>query len=145
MIGLCMPCRTALVRAAGEEEMFLGEIPSVVSAALKEQKLTDAPASMTVVTSEEIQRKGYRFIKDLMVDIPGFNDVSDGNEEIIAVRGTFASTTNKILILVNGHRMNDLKLGRYNTDQFLGLDAVDRVEFIRGPVAFTAQAPCWAW
>jgi outer membrane receptor for ferrienterochelin and colicins len=107
----------------------------VVSATLREQSTLEAPASIQVVSAADIQARGYRTISAIMNDVPGFNEVSDTNEEIVAVRGVFASTTNKILILVNGHRMNDLMLGRYNTDQFLGMEAIERVEFIRGPAS----------
>src|SRR5205814_1115088 len=105
----------------------------VVTATLREQSSLDAPASIQVVTAADIRARGYRTVKQVMNDVPGFNDVSDTNEDTVAVRGIFTSTTNKILFLVNGHRMNDLMLGRYNSDQFLGLDAVERIEFIRGP------------
>jgi outer membrane receptor protein involved in Fe transport len=107
----------------------------VVTATLRMQSTLEAPASITVVSASEIRERGYRTLKAIMNDVPGFDDVSDANEEIVAVRGVFASTTNKILILVNGHRMNDLMLGRYNVDQFLGMEAVARVEFIRGPAS----------
>jgi outer membrane receptor protein involved in Fe transport len=107
----------------------------VVTATLREQPSLDAPASIQVISAAEIRSRGYRTIKAIMNDLPGFNDVSDVNEEIVAVRGTFTSTTNKILILLNGHRMNDLMLGRYNTDQFLGVEAIERVELIRGPAS----------
>jgi outer membrane receptor for ferrienterochelin and colicins len=107
----------------------------VVTATLRMQSTLEAPASITVVSASEIRTRGYRTLKAVMNDVPGFNDVSDANEEIVAVRGVFASTTNKILILINGHRMNDLMLGRYNVDQYLGMEAVDRVEFIRGPAS----------
>ena len=108
-------------------------LDTVVTATLREQAAIDAPASITVVDAQLIRARGYRTLKQIMNDVPGFNDVADRNEEIVAVRGVFTSTTNKILILVNGHRMNDLMLGRYNTDQYLGLSAVEQVEFIRGP------------
>jgi len=117
------------------EVMLFQEIPMVVSATLKHQKQSDAPAAITVVSAKEIKQHGYRTLKDLMNDIVGWVDVSDSNENITAVRGVYTSTTNKILILINGHRMNDLSLGRWNTDQFLGMDVVDRVEFIRGPAS----------
>src|SRR5215213_7166642 len=60
---------------------------------------------------------------------------ADAPASIVAVRGVYTSTTNKILTLVNGHRMNDLMLGRYNTDQFLGVESIERIEFIRGPAS----------
>lgn len=116
----------------GYEELFLASIPVVVTAALKEQKATEAPASVTVITSQDIRERGYRTISDILKDVPGFVEISDTNEEVAAVRGAYATTTNKILTLVNGHRMNDVALGRYNLDQFLGIDIVDRVELIRG-------------
>jgi outer membrane receptor protein involved in Fe transport len=110
-------------------------LDTVVTATLRLQPTLEAPASIIVVSAAEIRERGYKTIKAIINDVPGFNDVSDSNEEIVAVRGVFTSTTNKILTLVNGHRMNDLMLGRYNVDQFLGMDAIERVEFIRGPVS----------
>jgi iron complex outermembrane receptor protein len=105
----------------------------IVSATLREERLLDTPAPIYVVTSQEIREKGYYTLKDVMNDIPGFEDLSDDNENIVGVRGAYASTTNKILILINGHRMNSLSLGRYNTDQYIGVDAIDRIEFVMGP------------
>ncbi|MBN2210844.1 MAG: TonB-dependent receptor [Sedimentisphaerales bacterium] len=115
------------------EELLFMELPQVVTATLKEQSTADAPCAINVVTAEDIRLHGYRSLKDIIIDVPGWIDVSDSNEEIVAVRGIFASTTNKILILINGHRMNDLNLGRWNTDQFIGLDVVERIEFVKGP------------
>ena len=122
--------------AVPDQEISLESLMDmVVTATLREQSTADAPASIQVVTAADIKSRGYRTIKAVMNDVPGFNDVSDTNEEIVAVRGVYTSTTNKILTLVNGHRMNDLMLGRYNTDQFLGVEAIERIEFIRGPAS----------
>jgi outer membrane receptor protein involved in Fe transport len=107
----------------------------VVTATLREQTTLDAPSSIIVVNADEIKARGYRTIKQMLNDVPGFNDTSDVNEELGAVRGVYASSTNHILTLVNGHRMNDLMLGRYNLDQYLGIDTIERVEFIRGPAS----------
>jgi outer membrane receptor protein involved in Fe transport len=122
--------------AVPDQEISLESLMDmVVTATLREQSTADAPASIQVVTAADIKARGYRTIKAVMNDVPGFNDVSDTNEEIVAVRGVYTSTTNKILTLVNGHRMNDLMLGRYNTDQFLGVESIERIEFIRGPAS----------
>ncbi len=114
------------------ELMLFSELPVISAATLIEQKTLDVPAAINLVTAEDIRLRGYLTLKDIMQDLPGWADVSDANENIVAVRGAHTSSTNKILILVNGHRMNDLNLGRYNTDMFMGLDGVERVEFIRG-------------
>jgi len=106
---------------------------SIVSASLREESLGRAAAPLYIVTAQEIKERGYSTLKEVMDDVPGYVDLSDSNENIAGVRGAFASTTNKILILINGHRMNSLALGRYNTDQFIGMDSVERIEFIMGP------------
>jgi iron complex outermembrane receptor protein len=107
----------------------------VIAATLHEQSVMDAPAAITVVTADDIVARGYRSLSEILADVAGFNEVSDINEEIIGTRGVFASTTNATLILINGHRMNDVLLGRYNVDQYLGIEAVERIELILGPAA----------
>lgn len=110
----------------------LMDIP-VVSATLREEHQMDVPVPIYIVTAQDIRERGYYTLKDIMNDVPGFVDLSDTNENIVGVRGAYASTTNKILILIDGHRMNSFSLGRYNTDQYLGVDAIQRIEFIQGP------------
>ena len=113
-LSVLLVLQVALPSWAAEQDVFqfFQEEAKVVAATLREQKPADAPASVTVVTAEQIKQKGYRTIKEIMLDVPGFTDVSDANEETVAIRGSFASTTNNILTLINGHRMNDLMLGR---------------------------------
>jgi len=118
---------------AGAEALLFMEIPNVVTAALIEQKANQAPAAISVITAEEIQARGYRTIKDVLIDMPGWVDISDANENIAGSRGAYASTTNKILVLINGHRMNDFNLGRWNLDFFMAMEMVKRIEVIRGP------------
>ncbi|MBN2590723.1 MAG: TonB-dependent receptor plug domain-containing protein, partial [Sedimentisphaerales bacterium] len=116
-------------------EMSIEELMNinVISASLREETLSGVAAPMYIVTAQDIKERGYATLKDVMEDIPGYIDLSDTNENIAGVRGAYASTTNKILIMINGHRMNSLSLGRYNTDQYIGMDAVERIEFIMGP------------
>lgn len=48
--------------AVGESDnfdTFLDDIPSVYSASKYEQKITEAPASVSIVTAEEIKHYGY--------------------------------------------------------------------------------------
>jgi outer membrane receptor protein involved in Fe transport len=135
LLGATRPARAQGGEGDGEQISLEALLDIVVSATLRMQSTLEAPASITVVSASDIRARGYRTLKAIMNDVPGFNDVSDTNEEIVAVRGVFASTTNKILILINGHRMNDLMLGRYDVDQFLGMETVERVEFIRGPAS----------
>jgi outer membrane receptor for ferrienterochelin and colicins len=138
IMGLC-----SVIYASSEDQTDLENIyemsiedlmnVSIVSASLREETLSKAAAPIYIVTAREIKDRGYSTLKDVMEDVMGYIDLSDTNENIVGVRGAYASTTNKILIMINGHRMNSLSLGRYNTDQYIGMDAVERIEFVMGP------------
>ena len=54
------------------EELMSVRIDSVYGASGFKQKVTEAPASVTIVTSEDIQRYGYRTLADILRNVPGF-------------------------------------------------------------------------
>ena len=136
LIGSCIFAGSVLASETTDlSDLSLEELMNITinSATLREESLQNASLPMYVVTAGEIRERGYSTLKDVMNDIPGYVDLSDSNENIAGIRGAFASTTNKILVMINGHRMNSLSLGRYNTDQFFAMDSVERIEFVMGP------------
>src|ERR1035441_8354392 len=54
------------------EDLMKVEIDSVYAAAGYKQKVNEAPASVTIVTSDEIRRYGYRTLADILRNVPGF-------------------------------------------------------------------------
>jgi outer membrane receptor for ferrienterochelin and colicins len=123
---------------AGNDEMALfQDIPSVFSASKYEQKVTDAPSSVTILTATDIKRSGYRTLADILGATAGFYVTSDRNYEYIGVRGFSrpGDLNSRILVLINGHRINDniYDAVAVGTDGFLDLNAVEKIEIIRGP------------
>jgi len=57
--------------ATREEIIRLREIPSVFGASKYEQKPSEAPASITIVTAEEIERHGYRTLSEILRSVRG--------------------------------------------------------------------------
>src|SRR6185437_8823905 len=111
-------------------------VPTVVTASKFEQKSSEAPSSTTVITSEEIKRYGWRTLGDLLESVQGFYVSYDRNYQFLGARGVNLGDFNsRILLLVNGHRVNnDLNDGAFiDTAFILDLDLIDRVEIIRGP------------
>src|SRR5258706_11850652 len=53
------------------EELMSVRIDSVYGASGFKQKVTEAPASVTIITSEDIQRYGYRTVADILRNVPG--------------------------------------------------------------------------
>ncbi len=118
------------------------EIPTVVSASKFEQKATAAPALVTVVSADDIKRYGYRTLADVLLSVPGFNVSYDRNYAYLSFQGisqldSANSFNSRMLVLVDGHRMNNnLNDAAYIDNAFLlDMDLVDRVEVIQGPNA----------
>ena len=114
----------------------LGQI-NVYSASKHEQSVDDAPSSVTVITADEIQRYGYRTLADILETVRGFYITYDRYQSYVGVRGfgRLGDWNSRILLLVDGHRINDSVLGQ----AFIGLefpvdiDLIQRIEIIRGP------------
>jgi iron complex outermembrane receptor protein len=118
------------------EALMQIEVPHVVGASKFEQKETEAPASTTVITSDEIKRYGYRTLADILASVQGFYISYDRDYAFLGARGVSLNDANsRILLLVNGHRVNnDLDdSAAIDTSFLLDVDLIDRVEIIRGP------------
>ncbi len=113
----------------------------VITAAGYEQKVTDAPASISVITGEELTRRPYVTLLDAVRDLEGV-DVGETRDKTgqgtISMRGMGADYT---LILVDGKRQNnhgDIYPNNFGGNQFghiPPMDAVERIEVIRGPAS----------
>src|SRR5215467_3726088 len=93
----------------GGEKLLLQEIPSVYGASKYEQKVTEAPSSVTIITSDEIKKYGYRTLADLLQGVNGFFVTNDRNYNYIGARGFNrpGDYNSRMLLLVDGHRLND--------------------------------------
>ena len=114
------------------------EVPVVFGASKFEQKATEAPSSVTVITSDEIKRYGYRTLADILQSVQGFYVSYDRNYSSLGSRGVnLSDSNNRILLLVNGHRLNNnlSDSAAIGTDFILDVDLIDHVEIIRGPSA----------
>ena len=115
--------------------LTLGTI--VVTATGFEQNVTDAPASITVVPREQLEKGSYRDLTDALRDIQGVTVTGPAGEQDIFIRGLPGSYT---LLLVDGKRQStrDARTnGNAGFEQsFLPpLSAIDRIEVVRGPMS----------
>ncbi|WP_111640733.1 TonB-dependent receptor domain-containing protein [Marinimicrobium alkaliphilum] len=138
-LGLIAAVVTSLGAGASAETIDLGR--TVISAAGFEQKIADAPASVSVVSREELQSKPYTSLADALRDVEGIDVGSsldkNGNMSI-TLRGLPADYT---LVLINGRRQNDVgNIGpnNFGNSQFMympPLSAIERIEVVRGPMS----------
>ncbi len=109
----------------------------VYSASKHLQNASDAPSSVTVVTADEIQKYGYRTLADILQSVRGFYVTYDRDYSFVGVRGfgRLGDSNNRILVLIDGHRINDNVFGEpyLGTEFLVDVDLIERVEIIRGP------------
>ena len=111
----------------------------VSTAARHGQTVSQAPASVTIVTAEDIARHGYRTIADVIDRLPGFHTSDDRNYSYVGVRGFSRPTdyNNRVLLLLNGHAINEGVYGaaQVGTELGINLAAIERIEVVRGPAS----------
>src|SRR6186713_2519022 len=121
------------------EELMRLDTGRVFGASERLQPVTEAPASVSFITAEEIARYGYRTLADILRGVRGMYVTDDRNFSLIGTRG-FAKPgdyNSRVLLLVNGHRVNDNIFGQAEIGAEFGIDPAlfERVEVIRGPAS----------
>jgi iron complex outermembrane receptor protein len=133
---------TIPLSAGGQEPVFDQTLDSLLNLTVStvakyEQTRAQAPASITIVTADEIERFGYRSLHEVFQQMPGFYVTSDRTYSAVGVRGFGrpGDFNNRLLVLVDGHAINDGISGGARTGTALNLDLedLDRIEIVRGP------------
>ena len=121
------------------EELMRIDSGRVFGASERIQPVTEAPASVSFITAEEIARYGYRTLADILRGVRGMYVSDDRNYSFLGTRGFSkpGDYNSRILLLVNGHRVNDNVFGQAEIGAEFGMDPAifERVEIIRGPAS----------
>ena len=119
------------------DELVNVQINTVLGASKHEQDISDAPANVTVLSSDEIRLYGWRTLGEALRSVSGVVVTYDRGYAYIGVRGFDrpGDYSGRVLITIDGHRMNDAMYdtSAMDTDFPLDLDLIDRIEVIRGP------------
>jgi outer membrane receptor for ferrienterochelin and colicins len=145
LLGVIFGClMVGLVKAEDKkasespEDILWQEIPEVVTAAAKhEQKTSEAPAAITIITDKDIKKYGYQTLADALRGVRGFFINNDRNYGYLGVRGFCipGDYNSRVLILVNGYSTNNIIYGESFIDPafLIDLTNVKRIEIVRGP------------
>jgi outer membrane receptor protein involved in Fe transport len=109
----------------------------VASVSKTAETLREAPATVEVITSGEIRRRGYLDLEQVLHDLPGF-DISRDNGQVYSSfyqRGFRSNNNDRNLLLVDGMEQNDLASNVVYLSRQYPLSNVDRVEVLYGPAA----------
>ena len=123
---------------AAQETPQLNDI--VVTASGFEQQISSAPASISVISREELERGHFQNVTDALRDVPGVVVTGGGagdNGNDISIRGMPSQYT---LILVDGRPQNSRESrpngsAGFEQDWLPPLQAIERIEVVRGPMS----------
>ncbi|MCQ9616572.1 TonB-dependent receptor [Paenalcaligenes niemegkensis] len=109
-----------------------------VTASGFEQEMRDAPASITVISREELESRQFRSLADAVRHVEGVSIIG-GDKGNISIRGMESS---HVLILVDGRRQNTGQVSlKGGTAEALSMnwippvEAIERIEVVRGPMS----------
>jgi len=112
-------------------------LPRVVAAEKELTRAQDAPASITVISGEEIRAFGYATLAEALRSVRGLYFSSDRDYDSMGVRGfsTPGTYNNRMLVLSDGHVTNEASVGQGNVGRDFDADLsdVERIEIVRGP------------
>lgn len=109
----------------------------VVSATGFEQNLKDAPASISVIPREEIEKNSFRDLTDALRTVQGVAVTGTADKQDIFIRGLPGEYT---LILVDGKRQSTREARTNGSSGFEQsfippASAIERIEVVRGPMS----------
>lgn len=111
----------------------------ITTAGKAPEKISDIPASVVLITREDIETYGYTTLTEILANIPGLYSVNDYGEEgtNFGVRGFWSGVPNRnMIILVNDvSQINDYQFNYPLSKINIPVEAIDRIEVIRGPMS----------
>lgn len=138
-MALCAVAASAQQPTATSEGLLLDSLLNtrISSVSKYAQTTAEAPASVTIVSSDEIRGYGFRNLEEVLENVRGLYFSNDHNYPYVGVRGFGEPTdyNDRILLLVDGHTLNEHVWGSapVGSDLPINLAAVERIEVVRGP------------
>ncbi len=118
-------------------DLQLEHLQEVIAASRTTEAVEDAPASVTIISSQELRAMAYPTVAEAIRGVRGMYLSDDRSYTTVGVRGFSRPSDygNRILVLIDGHPSND----DYVSSSFAGFDArvdledIERIEVVRGP------------
>ena len=118
------------------EEIKQGRNNTITTASSQAETLEEVPVPTVLITEEMIRYSGAQNLQEVLAAfVPGIN-IIDCNDDInIGMRGIYGQGQQKILIMLNGHRLNSYCTNIAAPDFSISLEKVKQIEVLRGPAS----------
>lgn len=107
----------------------------ITTASRQAETIEEAPVPVTLITEDMIRHSGATTVQELLcLYVPGIT-YAEGMEANIAMHGVYSLAQDKILIMVDGHRLNSSSTNAESPDLRSSLDKIKQIEVLRGPAS----------
>ena len=109
---------------------------TITTASSQEENMNEVPVPVTLITADMIRNSGATNLQEVLAAyVPGMNIVDCNDDINIAMRGIYSNGQEKILIMLNGHRLNNYSTNIAAPDFSIGLEKLKQIEVLRGPAS----------
>jgi vitamin B12 transporter len=122
----------ALTSTSTDQEETAESEPVVVSATRFDIPLDQSPASVSVISSEDLEQKQIERVSDALREVPGLSVVQTGTAGQLTSVFTRGLRSEHTQVLIDGVPINQGLQGAFNFAD-LTTDDIDRIEVVRGP------------
>lgn len=118
------------------ENIKRGLTAKITTASSHAESLAEVPVPTTLITEDMIRNCGGQNLQEVLAAyVPGMNIVDCNDDINIALRGIYSNSQEKILIMLNGHRMNSYCTNIASPDFSVSLEKIKQIEVLRGPAS----------
>ena len=108
---------------------------TVFTASRMAETLEETPVPVTLITEEMIKASGATNLHDVLLTyVPGMSDVTS-TEKNLSMHGIYSSSQEKILVMLDGHRLNSNITNSESLNNRTSLEKIKQVEVLRGPAS----------
>jgi len=114
---------------AEDQTETIHKMDEVVVTSTHKAKAVDTPASLSIITGEELEEMGAKNVVEALERIPGVVDSSTKGRSVV-IRGNKSAMAGGPVILIDGvpQKMGDYRYSEFN---FIPIDQIDRIEVLR--------------
>ncbi|MDX1904415.1 MAG: TonB-dependent receptor [Thermonemataceae bacterium] len=138
-----------LLKSKAQNDEF-EDVSIITTSRTSEQKSSKAPGTVYVVTAEQIQKRGYTSLAELLQDVPNvkIDNLSDprwnNNVIIRGVTGSNANANDKFILLIDGVRANSPTNDIIPVIENYPIHFAKQVEIVFGPASALYGADAFA-
>jgi len=108
----------------------------IYSAGKKAEKVQDIPASVYIITRDDIERAGYSTLEELIMHVPGLFHIDDYEDFKVGFRGTLGGSYAVMLngVILHPNRIKAMSIPGRSLFH-IPIESIDRIEIVKGPMS----------